>query len=381
MLSLGAVIYLMMEGMLAGFDKASFQNVIDFETGHIKIRNAAFDEDFPYDIDNYIKDTQPIQKKLSRYEFVKAATGRIEFSAEVDNGNESSPVVAVGIDLITDKSVFNLEKFIAKGTIDKDSIVMGNILARDLGVDIGSLVYLTFRDREGMYSSMEMPIGGIVQSADPKVNNSMVFISRSKDEKFLDVTGATDISVKTDDFQKAPMYKKIIEKALPDVKVQSWQELSTDFAALMNTKRKASNIFLLLIIIIALVGIINTLLMSVYEKKQEIGTLLAMGMSQGEVRNIFLLEGFIIGFLGSLLGIAVGAIINSYFIYVGIDYTAMMGEGGMGFNVIGIVKSVWVPSSYLKALIICVIVSVISSIYPAGKVMKMTPMECLRTVQ
>ncbi len=381
MLSFGILVYLVMEGGLAGFDKASFQNVIDFETGHFKIRSVRFDDDRPYDTENYLQDISQIEEKLEKMDFVTGFTSRVIFISEIDNGIDSTPVITVGIDPENDKKVFILEKYISKGKLEKGGVLMGKSLADDMEIDVGDVVYNTFRNSDGMYTSIELLITGLVQSADPKVNNLTVFINLDEAKEYMGVKGATEISLKTLDFKKTGKFEKIIKSEIKGAKIQNWRELSTDFAALMATKRAAGNYFLLFIVGIALVGIINTLLMSVYEKRQEIGTLMALGMEHKDVRNIFILEGFMIGLLGSILGLILGTLVNLYFIYVGIDYTALMGDNTMGFNIMGRVKSAWVFSAYIKSVLLVVIVSVLSSYYPTKKIVKMEPAECLRTVQ
>lgn len=380
-LSFGVLVYLVMEGMLAGFDEASFRNVIDFETGHFKIRSLNFDEDRPYDVDNYLKDVSGIERKLDRMKFVTGYTSRINFIAEIDNGIDSMPVIAAGIDPVRDGKVFNLDRYIIKGGLKKGGALLGQALAEDMGTGIGDIIYITFRDKEGMFTSVELLITGLVKSADPKVNNMTVFINLDEAMESLGVQGVTAVSVKTEDFRKAELYGKILKSEIDGALVRSWRELSTDFAALMETKRAGGTYFLVFIILIALVGIINTLLMSVYEKRQEIGTMMALGMEHRDVRNIFIIEGFTIGLLGSVLGLILGTLANLYFIYEGIDYTALMGEGGMGFNVMGVVKSSWVIPAYFKSVLLVVTASVLASYYPAKKIMKMDPADCLRIVQ
>ncbi len=380
-LSFGIVVYLIMEGMLAGFDKASFQNFIDFTTGHFMIRSEQFDDEHPFDTDNYLMETSAIEDKLKRLDFVTGYASRINFLSEIDNGIDSTPVITVGIDPENDKRVFTLDKFTIRGKLERGGALIGKSLARDMMVDIGDTAYITFRNKQGMYTSIELLITGLVQAADPKVNNSTVYMNLDEAREYMGINGATEISFRTLDFEKTEAYEERLKSEIRGVKIQSWKELSKDFAVLMATKRAGGRYFLFFIIIIALVGIINTLLMSVYEKRQEIGTMMAIGMEHREIRNIFIFEGFLIGLFGSIFGLILGTLVNLYFIYVGIDYTAMVGEGGMGFNVIGVVKSLWVFPAYIQSMLVVLIASVLSSYYPAKKIMTMEPAECLRTVQ
>lgn len=380
-LSFGVIIYLIFEGMMEGFDRASFQNYIDFETGHYKIRSVSWDEDFPYDTKTLLDAPESIEKKCAALPFVTGVTSRVLFLAEADNGMDSSPVIVTGIDPKKDDTVFSLKRFIEKGKLLPRGAVVGSSLARDMGLSVGTTMFITFRNRHGMYTSAEMLISGIIRTADPKINGGTVFINLDEARELLAAEGSTEITLKTKDFRLTEKWLPAVKKAAGPVRVETWQQLSADFAALMATKRKGGAMILFFIVVIALVGIINTLLMSVYEKRQEIGTLMALGMDNTEVRNIFLFEGLIIGLAGSIIGMAAGALINLYFIYSGIDYTAMMGEESMGINVMGVVKSAWVFSSYAKALAVSILASVISSYYPAKKVMRMSPAECLRKVQ
>ncbi len=380
-ISFGVVVYLVMEGMLEGFDRASFQNYIEFETGHFKIRKPGFDMDHPYDMDNILTDTDTIRDRLSSLDFVSGFTPRLNFLAELDNGMDSIPVIAVGIDPETDGEVFSLSRYIVKGKLERGGCLIGRTLAEDMDVGIGNVVYITFRDKEGMFTSVELLVTGLVMTGDPKTNNLTVFINIHEAREYIGTSGATEFTVTVPEYTRTEKYEPILESKLTGYTIQSWKELSTDFAALMELKRQGGLYFLFFIVIIALVGIINTLLMSVYEKKQEIGTLMALGMEHRDVRNMFIFEGLIIGLAGCILGLIAGTLINLYFIYHGIDYTALMGGETMGFNIMGHVKSAWVFAAYVQALVIVVIASVLSSYYPAKKVMQMEPAECLRTVQ
>jgi len=380
-LSFGVIIYIFFEGMMEGFDRASFQNFIDFQTGHFKIRSHTWDEDLPYDAKNALYGHEAITQRIEKLPFVTGVTSRIIFLAEVDNGMDSAPSLVVGIDPEKDEKVFSLKKYIEKGKLEPKGAVVGTTLAKDMAITRGDTFFITFRNKHGMYTSAELLITGLIRSTDPQVNSGTVFINLTEARDLMNPEGVTEVVVKTKDFRKTETRLNDIKKAAGKARVETWQQLSSDFAALMDTKRKGGNMILLFIVVIALVGIINTLLISVYEKRQEIGTLMALGMDNSEVRNIFIFEGLIIGLTGSLIGLAAGSLLNLYFVNHGIDYTSMMGENAMGFNVMGVVKSAWVASSYLKAIVISVLASVISSYYPAKKVMRMSPAECLRTVQ
>jgi putative ABC transport system permease protein len=381
-LSFGVGIYIFFASLMAGFDKESVVNVIDFETGHYKVRSADFDEDRPYDKDNYMKNGTAIKAKVKTLGFVTAATERLMFLAEVDNGIDSMPVVVVGISA-DDNTVFDLKKYIKTGGLEPGGTIIGKALADDLGLEIGDVTYLTFRNEQGMYTSSEVLITGLVVTSNPQVNKSSAFINLEEAQVLMNTQAVSEIAIKTDDFFKVKKYQPEIIAALEGVEaeVYSWEKLSEDFRAMMTMKRKFQNILVLMIMVIAIVGIINTMLMSVYEKKREIGTMKALGFTDKEVSNLFLIEGAMIGIAGGLMGLVLGTAFNAYFAFVGIDMDAMYGDVDFDLPMMGVIKSVWLVKAYVIAMVFTVVASVLASYYPAKKVTKMEAMECLRTVQ
>ncbi len=381
-LSFGVGIYILFACLMVGLDQDSIKNIIDFETGHYKIRSATFDEDAPYEPNHYITNPQAIMDKLKTLPFVTGMTERLAFLGELDNSRDTLPVVAVGIGP-QDEQVFDLKRYIVQGQLETDGVVLGKSLAKDLGVDVGDWVYLTFRTQQGMLTSQDFPVTGIILSANPQVNSSTVYLNLDQARQLMNTTDVTEISIKTDDFFKVAAYEPQIKQALAGLgtKVYSWQTLSEDFRSMMAMKRKFQNILVLMIMVIAVVGIVNTMLMSVYEKKREIGTMKALGFTNRQVQNLFLMEGAFIGIAGGIAGLVLGTLFNAYFAFVGIDLTAMLGDQDFGVPIMGVMKSTWVAGAYINAMVFTLVASLAASYYPAKKVTKMEAMECLRTVQ
>lgn len=382
-LSFGIAFYIVMVGMIEGFNVASFRNMIDLETGHVKIRSKQYNADLPFDIEHYFYNTSQLEKKLHSKKFIKGMAKRFYFQPQMDNFRDMTPVIAVGIVPEQDKKVFNLLKYVKKGKLSKNGALIGKTLAKDMKLKLGKSFNLSFKNKPGMYTSMELQVSGIIQAPDPKINMGMVFLNLKEVQDKMKVMGVSEITLKTDNYKKAGFYSAMLKKQLPAYQVKNWRELSGAFAAMMQTKKKATSFVLFFIVIIALVGIINTILMSVYEKRQEIGTLMAMGMEHKQVKKLFVFEGFIIGILGSILGVILATGFNLYLTSAGIDYSKLMAGRGadFGFNVLGVIKSTWEPKAYVYAVFIAIIASILASFYPARKAMKMEPAECLRTVQ
>lgn len=380
-LAVGIAIYIMFTSLLKGFDNQSTENQIQFETGDFKIHSAAYDPDRPYALENNIADPDNILKVVVSKRYVRAATKRVLFSADLDNTVVSTPVIATGVDPEGENAVFQFTNFLVSGQLRNGGAVIGKSLAKDMNADVGDSVYLTFRNAQGTFDSVDLEITGIIVAPNPVVNNSTVFITLSDARKYLNTANVTEIVLKTENYRNYRTYEPDLKSGLPGYKIESWKKIADELMAVGQTKSKAMNLILFFVGIIAAVGIVNTMLMSVYEKRREIGTLKALGMIDRDVRRLFVFEGFLVGMAGSTAGVLLGVLLNIYFVVVGLDLTSMVGNVDIGYRVMGVVKSVWDIQSMVGAFMAGVIISVIASYYPANKTVKMQAMECLRTVQ
>ena len=384
-LSFGIAFYIVMVGMVEGYKKQSVENYINFDTGHLKVRSLQYDEDAPFSQDNLLTNYRRVTDILKEKKFVTAFTERVKFIGEADNGIDSMPCSVIGIDAENDAKVFNLTNYITAGKLFDGAVLIGRGLIDDLGLGAGDTFYLTFKNGQGMMDSIELEIGGIIDSADPLVNSSTVFMTMADAKKYLNTDSVSEIAVRTDDPSKAHVYTRELSKDLPQFQVLSWQKLSEGIVAASMADQVTTYVFVVFIMIIAMVGIINTMLMSVYEKTREIGTLKALGMEDRSVLGMFMLEGSIIGFLGGLMGVILGSLIVWYLVAVGYDRTAFIGKENenimASYRLAGVLRATWHWPSIVLSFLLSIATSVLASYYPAKKATRLQPMECLRTIQ
>jgi len=129
------------------------------------------------------------------------------------------------------------------------------------------------------------------------------------------------------------------------------------------------------VLVISAVGIVNTILMSVYSRIREIGVLRAYGMTPRDIRRLFTLEGLALGLAGSCLGVALGAILDVLLIAGGIDMAAFaMGS----LPISGVLRGEWNPKTMLIGFIFGVVVSLIAARIPARRAGRLEPTAALR---
>ena len=130
--------------------------------------------------------------------------------------------------------------------------------------------------------------------------------------------------------------------------------------------------------IIAAVGISNTMLMAVLERRNEVAMLKAMGYTPFYIKTLFMWEGIFIGLIGCAIGFATGCLVNIPFVKYGIDFTNMLSDIDMGYRISGLLRSTWNFSSFIRITIGAVIISAFSAYLPTHSTVKKEIAEIFR---
>lgn len=170
--------------------------------------------------------------------------------------------------------------------------------------------------------------------------------------------------------------------ALPGLTAQPVGEFAKDYLALRNSKSGASYIIILVILLIAAVGIVNTILMSVYSRVREIGVLRAYGMTATDIKKLFVREGLVTGLIGSLAGLIVGAALVAWLDSLRISLGSLIrGKVDLGsLPVNAIIRLEWRPQTFLVALVFCMIAAWLAARSPARRAARLEPTDALHFV-
>jgi putative ABC transport system permease protein len=160
-----------------------------------------------------------------------------------------------------------------------------------------------------------------------------------------------------------------------DLEIKTWEDLALRYHQVRDLFSKIFNVMALIVSFIVVLGIANTMTMSIFERTREIGTVMALGTRRSGVISMFLLEGIVLGVLGGILGAVVGIVIAKAVSYVGIPMPPPPGST-QGF----IAKILIVPAVLAKAFRLSLIAAILSSLYPAWRASRLNITEALRHV-
>lgn len=383
-IAFGLTLLILMDSMLSGIDQESFDKIINYETGHIKIFHRDYREDEQnLPLDKSIKQPRSIIRQLKRNSEVAGVTSRINFRIMLSDGVDQFPAVGIAVSPKDDQAVFRLSQAVAKGKFfndNEEAMLIGEGLAEDFGVSVGDYLTVLTRTRHETYQALDLRIKGILKTEDPQIDWSAVVIPLGVGQESLDMGQAvTEINIKLKDPAKIDKFRDKLAQDIPGFDVATWQTLAEDVVAIAQSKRGGTFFLLFSVFLISLIGISNTILLAAFERTREIGMMAAMGMKRKQIVRLFVLEGAMIGLMGSIVGCLLGILINIPFVKYGLNWGFMMRDmGDIGYRVTGVSRGVWNPTMIVIAFVFGIVVSALTSIFPARVASRMEPTEALR---
>jgi ABC-type lipoprotein release transport system permease subunit len=259
-------------------------------------------------------------------------------------------------------------------------MLIGADLAKDFGVGVGDTLTVLTRTKYSTYQALDLRIKGILLSNNYAIDMNAIVIPLGLAQRALDLgSGVTEVDVRLKDERKINEFKQRYTGKFPGTEVWTWKEVAEDVLAHSQSHAAGKYIIFIAVTLIALVGITNTVMIAVFERTREIGMMAAMGMKRRAIVTLFVLEGAMIGFLGSFIGCLVGiSLVVVWTTRYGFDLSfAFKSFGNVGFRA-GKFLGAWNPEIFLGAFIFGIVVSALASIYPALVASKLEPTEALR---
>jgi ABC-type lipoprotein release transport system permease subunit len=384
-IAVGLGYMILMDSFMGGFEVYSMRNFVDQEAGHLKIHAAGYrGEENSMPVDIVIERPAAVMARLRDDLGFDRTTPRTWFRGQLSNGADELPVVGIGLDTVTDGRVFDYPAAVKRGRFfhDRLELLVGQNLAQDLGVDTGDYVTVLARTRAGSWNAFDFTVVGLLGTSDMFIDMNTVVMPLGTADELLGMGGAvTEIAVRLKGMGAAAPAKKRFEAAgFTGLEAWTWRELGELVFQITGTKRAAGFVLVLVVIIIAAVGIVNTMLMAVMERTREIGTLRALGFGSREVVTLFIWEGGLIGFLGSVVGVAFGVGAAVFLDMLKLDMTGLM----MGFEKLLPMRMILYtevdPLFVAQVMLLGIGVSLLATLLPARRAARIQPAEALRHV-
>ena len=386
-ITLGLVLMLFFDGLLGGAKQAIYGNTVKLQGGNVQAHAPGYREKAKRLPLYPLADPDVVVQVALAQPGVVAASGRIETSGMVGNREGTFPVVITGIEPEQEASVSLVAENMARGRYlaagDEDVLLIGQSLADELEVAIGDRVALVGRAAHEQMRRRTMTVAGIYDLGIAEVEKRMVYVSLLEAQTLFDLRDqATEVAIFLERVGQEQQVVEALQAALPGYEVDAWDTLDPSTKQMMEMEDQIMGAFGLIILLIAGVGILNLMLMAVFERTREIGLLAAMGLKRWEIVVLFLLEGVLIGLLGALAGSALGTLVSTYYGRVGLEWAA---GGASEYSELAalvgrrIYFKIGIDVLLNRALTVAIIAA-LASLYPAWQASKREPAEALHYV-
>lgn len=393
-IAMGIFLYLSLDSIYSGMDRAAIDSMIELTTSAVKIETTQYvaeKETLPlkYGLTN----VDVLDKELRQDPRVEGTAPRTRFMAEISNGVDGVPVVGIVLDPERDAKVFGFPKHLMGEFLthpEQNEVVIGQQLATELNVKKGDGLMISALTRFDARNADEFVISGILNVTDPSLNKSTVIISYATANRFLELGDTiTELNVGLKrrvnfaDLQADMLQiQSSIKSTHPELSAETFLDIGANFLAMSKQKKSFGMVFMSVILLIAAVGIFNAVMMSTYERIREIGVLRAHGLPPSAITWMFVFEGACTGFVGSLMGLMLGAGAVYYLVTSGLPLDKISGNSldTSAFPVWGTLYGEWSPKQMLFSFCFGTLIAIFAAIIPARAAGKMTVTRALRFV-
>ncbi len=380
-LGMGLGLLMLMAAVLTGEMRNAMDATIRLQSGHLQVTAATYDEDkTSLAWEDLVENPVQMAAQIAALTPVDVATPRLFASGMVADGEETTGVRIVGIDPASAANKPFQDGLTAGSYLaadDRDGILIGKTLAEQLDLQAGQAVNLLVNTSNGDVDEQVFTIRGIYTTGIPGYDQSTVFMPLSKAQAITQTDGhASTVFVLLKNKEDAPSVVSALQAGRYQVK--TWEQMNE---ILIQTEQMSNAyIIILYLIVLAITAtvIVNTLVMSVFERTREIGILSAIGMKSRSIMAMFFAESSLLALLGILMGLGIGSLLALYASKIGF-YIGNMGVTGimMGERIYGQLTL----QDTVSLVITAFVVTLLASLYPALLAAHLEPVEALRSGQ
>ncbi len=308
---------------------------------------------------------QSIDRQLQQRSEISEISATISASAIAIRGDTRQSISMTGVDAESYFRIVKISDYIKLGTpfLGSENIMIGTELAKTLGVTIGDKFNVTGANE----ASRVLTVSAIFDLGNKGANERTTFVALRTAQTLANLSGGvTTINVNVQDVYAAQVIAETIEASTGN-KVESWIKTNADFFAAVSTQAVSFGIIEGFVALSVAFGIASVMVVSVIQRSKEIGILRAMGTSQKQILTVFLLQGGVLGFFGSLAGSVLGG--AAFLIF----HTVVRQADGKE-----IFPFVLQPSLFVIAILLAITTGVAAAAMPAFRAAKLDPVVAMR---
>ena len=360
-------------------------NTLKAYTGYMQVQAPGYKDDKK--IRQVVPQVRQLASHLREELNLQAVAARANAFALASSDERSYGLQIIGVEPEHEPRVSSLPGLISEGRFFRDTnaaeIVIGQVLARNLRVEIGDEITLLGSGRDGSFAAAVVSVTGIFKSGVPDLDRSIVELPLGFFQEVFTMEGAGhEIVITAPELSMTATVKAQTEKILPkneELIVHDWDALQPGLKQAIQADLSSAFFMYCILVILVAFSVLNTQLMSVLERTHEFGIVMSLGLTPGRLSRLIILETGMMGLVGLLLGALIGGLITLWLGYTGFSYPGMS-EMAATFNLPDkMYPQLNVISLFIGPTVVF-IGSILSALYPALKLHWLQPVEAMRAV-
>ncbi|CCN85727.1 putative ABC-type antimicrobial peptide transport system, permease component [Vibrio nigripulchritudo SFn27] len=368
-------------GFMNGLMDSMLSNAISWQTSHIQIHQRSY-IDNP-DLHALIPNSDSLKESIESKAGVKAVSSRFLVNGMIASARSTRGTRINGVNLHDEKAITPLSDHLTEGEWlseeGRNPVLVSEKTAQRLKLRIGSKVVLTFSGADNEVAGAAFRVRGIFKTPSSSFDDGNLYVRKSDLSKIAGLEGAHEIAILLKDASKPSLEAMVqdLEKLVSsEVEVRGWQKVQPLLASMQGSMATSNTLILGVFVIAMGFGIVNILLMSVFERTREFGVLMAVGMQKHRIFTLILLEATLLGALGALLGVLSSIALISTLHAFGLDLSIMSDALG-AYGVDTMLYPRIQLSEYQLIVVTVVVASIVAALYPARQILKKQPVQAM----
>lgn len=381
-LALGTALLMFIAAFFQGEMRSSMETTLKLNTGHLQVRDEDYDPDkLSVAWEYLIENPDQAAAQIEALDPVRVATPRLVASGIVSVRDESAGVQIMGIVPESEANAPYRDGIISGEFItadDREGVLIGLPLAESLGLKAGDSISLLVNTSDGDVDEQQFTIRGIFTTGTSAWDKGIVFLPLAKAQAFSRAENhASMIFILLKDRETADEVAGAIQGE--GIEVKTWTQMNELLVLVEDFSNAYLAIINLIVLGVTATVIVNTLLMSVFERTREIGVLSAIGMKGRQVIALFLSEATLLAVGGVGVGSLAGWALSAYFGKVGVYFGDLGISGDMLLE--DRIYTYLTLDSAVNLIVTAFLITILASLYPARMASRMEPVEALRGAQ
>ncbi|MBU2635832.1 MAG: ABC transporter permease [Bacteroidetes bacterium] len=379
---IGLVSLIFTDSLSVGMIRQMLDNQIGSHISHIQIHKNGFNDNKI--IQNCIPDYEKVETILQSDPSISHYSKRVVTYGLISSASNSSGISIIGIGPKEEENITIIKKSVVEGEYfsgKKRDIVIGKKLSEKLGVGIGDKIVLMVTNFSGNVATDVFRVAGLYETSFSEFDRVTAYIDIGIAQEFLGITGKiSEFAIIVNNVEKVETIKETLAGRLgSSYEVMSYVDIIPAIILMVDSYDEMILVYYLIIGLATIFGIINVMLMSVFERVREFGVLMAMGMKNFKIFFMILSEALLLSSCGMIIGIIIGVGIYLPLSYSGINFSAFA-EGLTMVGISAIVYPALTMQGVLNAIFIIPVISVVAAIYPAYRAISLQPVIAIRYV-